>query len=138
MQDSRFKIVRRTSAYMAGGLFIALGIILFLAEFIAGKGHPSHFLGYVAAAVFLTWGMLLCLAVKLHDGGGVWSLVGVTLVALAIIFAAILLDIYLKDMRLISPVIDLSLVAAFWGGGCYCLVWGHMRHHRRKIHNDAS
>jgi hypothetical protein len=132
MQDFRVNTVKRVSAYIAGGLFIALGIMGFLVEFSEGKASSSIIAGYVMATVFVTWGTLLCSAVKLHYGGGVWSLVGITFVALATIRAAFLLDIYLRGRHLISPVIQFSLVAAFWGVGCYSLAWGHMRHHRKK------
>ena len=89
------------------------------------------------AAVFVIWGMLLCSAVWTY-GGGIYSLIGVTLVASAIIRAGFLLDIYLRGRHLISPVTNFALVASFWGVGCYCLVWGHMKHHRKGIHHDAA
>ncbi|MEJ0090983.1 MAG: hypothetical protein WDM80_14725 [Limisphaerales bacterium] len=124
--------MRRVSAYVAGSLFIALGIMGFIVEFSEGKSSSSIIAGYVMATMFFVWGVLLCSAVKLHYCGGVWSLVGITFVALAIIRAAFLLDIYLRGSHLIFSVLQFSLVAAFWGVGCYCLIWGHVRHHRKK------
>jgi hypothetical protein len=138
MQTLRFDKMRRVCAYIAGGLFMALGIMGFIVEFIEGNASSSIIGGYLMAAVFVTWGTLLCLAVWLRYGGGVCSLVGVTLVALAIIRAGFLSDVHIRGRHLISPVTDFSLVALFWVVGCYCLVWGHMSHHRKDVHHDAA
>ena len=129
----RLNLMRRISAYIVGGLFTTLGIMGFIVEFSEGKASSTIVAGYMMAIVFVIWGPLLCLAVCWHYGGGAWSFIGAILVGYAMIHGGFSLDVYLRGRHFISPIIDFSIIATFWGVGCYCLVWGHMRHHRKKI-----
>jgi len=120
------------------GFLVEMG---FSVESSSGKNSSSVVLGYVIGAVFVICGVLLCLAVRLHYGGGLWSFLGVAFVAAAILRAAFMLDVFLRGSHFLSsPFMFYSTVAAFWGIGCYCLVWGHMRHHRKKkySHHGAA
>jgi hypothetical protein len=138
MQNVRHNKVRRISAYIAGGFFIALGIMGFLVEISEGEKSSTIVAGYVMASVFVIWGTLLCLAVRFHYGGALWSAIGVILVTWAMIYSGFTLDSYLRGRHLTYPVRTFSLISIFWGVGCYCLVWGHMRHHRKMIDHDAA
>jgi peptidoglycan/LPS O-acetylase OafA/YrhL len=138
MQNSRSNKVRRVTAYVAGGLFIVLGLIGFLGQFNDGAASSSVIFGYVLATVFVIWGTLLCLAVRFHYCGGIWSLVGITLVALATIHAAFMYDVDLPRRPFISPIRGLLFIITCALMGCCCLVVGHMRHQKRRIDHDAA
>jgi hypothetical protein len=138
MQQSKLNLVRRISAYIAGGLLLALGVMGFIVEFNEGNKSSTIVAGYMMAAIFVIWGTLLCLAVARHYGGGAWSFFGAMLAGYAMIHTGFSLDVYLRGRHFISPIIDLSVVASSWGVGCYCLVWGHMRHHRKKTPTNTA
>ena len=136
MQDSKLKKVRHMTACIAGGALIFLGIMGFLIEISKGKPSSTNFYGYVLAAVFVACGVLTCVAVRSHYGGGLWSFFGLLFVAAATVRLVSVSQAYMQNRHLIyliSPVIFFSTTAAFWGVGCYCLAWGHMRHHRKKV-----
>jgi hypothetical protein len=137
-QRSRFIKAKRFTAYVAGGLVIILGLIGFLAQFNEGAASSSAIFGYVLAAVFVVWGTLLCLAVRFHYRGGVWSFVGITLVALATIQTAFMYDVDLPRKPFISLITGLSFVIVCALIGCCCLVVGHRGHQMDiTVHSTA-
>ena len=138
MQDSTLQKVRRGSSYVGGGALIALGILGLLVEFSGGKSS-SIFFGYVLGASLVICGGVICVATRAHYGGGLWSFCGLIFVAAATVRFAFVLDAHVGGRQLLSPGLFYSKIAALWGVGCYCLIWGHMRHHQKKksLHRDA-
>lgn len=132
MQDSTFKKRRPVWAYFVGGVLLALGILGLLVEFSRAAPSSTNFRGYVLAVEFLTCGLLIVGAVRSYYGGGLWSFLGVALVAVAVFRSAIALEVDLRGGHFRSPVIFYSTLAASWGIGFYCLAWGHIRHHRKE------
>jgi uncharacterized membrane protein HdeD (DUF308 family) len=132
MQDSTRKKAGPVSAYIIGGVLTFLGIVGLLVEF--GKGNPSsrNFYGHVLAAILVASGVLTCAATRLRYGGGLWSFVGLILVVAATARLAQDLQMHARGRDLAFPEMFYSTTAALWGAGCYCLVWGHMRHQRQK------
>jgi hypothetical protein len=123
---------RRTIGYTVGSLLFALGILGFVVEVSEGKASSTIFAGYMLAAVFLICGIFLLLAIWSHYGGGLYSFIGATLVALVMIHVGFTVDMYLRGRYYLSPFRAILPFAVMWVIGCYCLVFGHMRHHRKK------
>ena len=119
--------VRRITAYIFGSVLICLGVMGFLIEL--GKGMPSsrHFAGYVLAVVLVVCGVLTCIAVRLQYGGGLWSLLGLLLVAAGSARLAFGLQLVLQGGYAHSAVVFGSTTATLLGVGIYCLSWGHLR-----------
>lgn len=130
--DSTVRKVRRITAYVFGSVLFCLGVMGFLIEL--GKGMPSstHFSGYVVAVALVACGVLTCIAVRLHYGGGLWSLLGLLLLAAGTVRIAFTWQLEIRGRHLISPAVSNSTTAALCGAGFYCLSWGHFRRHREK------
>jgi hypothetical protein len=132
MQDSTRKKIGRVAAYVAGGLLNFFGIMGLAVESSKAKPSFTNFYGYVLAVTLFTCGILTLIAIRSHYGGGLWSFLGLLFVAETIGHLTWVSEVYLRGRHLISPVTFYSETAIFWAAGCYCLVWGHMRHHRKK------
>jgi len=128
---ARFQ-VGSVSAYVAGGALVFLGILGLLIEFSKATPSSTNFHGYVLGAVLIASGVLTGVAARFHYGGGLWSFIGLICVAAAIARVASAWQVYMQGRHFISPDFFYSMTAALWGVGCYCLVWGHIRHHRKK------
>ena len=124
-------MARRTIGYTVGSALVALGILGFMVEVSEGKISSGICSGYVLAVVYLTCGICLLLGVWSHYGGGFWSFLGATLVAVAIIFIGFAVDEYMRGK---FPVRAILPVAVLCGSGCYCLRRGHIRHRQKKGH----
>src|SRR5476649_163716 len=133
MQDSTRKKIGRIAAYVAGGTLIFIGIMGLAIESSKAKPSFTNFYGYVLAVMLFTCGILTLIAIRSYYGGGLWSFFGLLFVAVTIAHLTWLVEIYMQNRHLISPVTFYSETAIFWAAGCYGLVWGHMRHHRKKI-----
>jgi len=127
-----WKQSRHMVAYAAGGVLIFLGALGLLIEFSKVSPSSTNFYGYVLGTMLVASGALTCVAVRLNYGGGLWSFFGSLFVASAIVRVALAWQVYMQGRHFISPVVVNSITAGLWGVGCYCLVWGHMRHHRKK------
>lgn len=135
MPDATVRKVMRITAYVVGSVLFCLGVLGFLTEL--GKGMPSstHFSGYVLAVVLVACGVLTCIAARLHYGGGLWSLLGLLLVAVGTCNLVSIWQAEIQGRHLISPVVSYSTIAALCGVGFYCLCWGHIRRHGEKKRN---
>jgi hypothetical protein len=127
----------RLAAYAVGGLLVFLGVLGLLVEAGKGKLSPTNFNGYLLVTLFLVCGAMILLGVRSGYGGGAWSLVGVLLSAAATARLAVHMHALLQGRHLITPTISFFTTAALWGGGCYCLACGHLRHHRRMPNKPA-
>jgi glucose uptake protein GlcU len=123
---------RRTIGYAVGSLLFGLGILGFVVEVSEGKASSTICAGYMMSGVFLIAGTFLLLAVWSHYGGGIYSFIGATLIALVMMHIGFTMDKYLRGRYYLSPFTAILPVAIGWVIGCYCLVWGHMRHRRKK------
>ena len=132
MPNSTARKVRRVTAYVFGSVLICLGVMGFLTE--VGKGMPSsrHFAGYVLAVALVACGVLTCVAVRLHYGGGLWSLLGLLLAAAGSVRLVFVWQAALQGRYLGSPVVFDSTAGALCAVGFYCLSWGHLRRHGEK------
>ena len=133
MPVSTGRKVRRMTAYLFGSVLFCLGVMGLLIEL--GKGMPSskNFAGYVIAAVLVACGALTCIAVRLHYGGGLWSLLGLLFVAAGTVrLVSSTWQMELQGRHLISPDVPYATTAALCGVGFYCLCWGHFRRRREK------
>jgi hypothetical protein len=119
-------------SYAAGGILVFLGALGLLIEFHKASPSSTNFYGYVLGVVLIVSGALTCVAVRLNYGGGLWSFFGNLFVAAAIARVALAWQVYMQGRHFISPIVVHSITAGLWGVGCYCLAWGHMRHHRKK------
>jgi hypothetical protein len=127
-----WKQPRHMVTYAAGGVLIFLGALGLLIEFSKASPSSTNFYGCVLGTILIASGALTCVAVRLNYGGGLWSFFGSLFVAAAILRVAFAWQVYMQGGHFISPVVFHSITAGLWGVGCYCLVWGHMRHHRKK------
>ena len=132
MQDSTLRKVKSVSVYVAGGTLAFFGTMGSLIEFSEGRPSSTNFYGYAVAVVLIASGVLTCVAARSHYGGGLWSFFGLICVAAAIVRFASASQVYMRGRDLISPVVFFSTTAVLWGVGCYCLIWGHLRHQRQK------
>ena len=133
MQESTVRKVKRAIPYVAGGVLIFLGVMGLLIEFSKVMPSSTNFYGYVLWVVLIVSGILICIAAWSHYGGGLWSFFGLMFIAETIGHLTFLAQVYMQHRHLTSPVSFFSTTAAFWGVGSYCLVWGHMRHHQKKV-----
>ena len=137
MQDSKFTKIRRVSGYVAGGILLFLGVMGLLIESSKAKPSLTNCYGYVLAVVLILYGVLTCIGVRLHYGGGLWSFFGGLFVATAIVRVALALQVYMQGRHFTYPVFVHSITVGLWGVGCYCLAWGHMRRHRKTPSNKS-
>jgi hypothetical protein len=82
--------------------------------------------------MFVVNGVTTCVAARFRYGGGLRSFLGLLCITAAIARLAFAWQIDLQGRRLPSPAIFYTTTAFTWGLGCYCLIWGHMRHRRAK------
>jgi len=132
MPDPTACKVRRITAYLIGSVLICVGAMGFLIEL--GKGMPSsrNFIGYVDAVVLVAFGVLACIAVRLHYGGGYWSLLGLLLVVAGTLRIVAILQAEIRGSHWIIPAASYSTATSLCAVGLYCLSWGHLRRHRPK------
>jgi len=124
--------VKRVGAYLVGGTLVFLGLMGLLTELEQKKLSSTNFSGYVRSVVLIASGALTWVAARFHYGGGLWSLFGLICSAAAFARFVSALQVNVRGRHLSSPEFFYSTTALLWGVGCYCLIWGHMRHHRQK------
>ena len=132
MPDSTVRKVRRITAYLIGSVLFCLGVLGFLTELGNGMPSSTHFAGYVLAVVLGACGVFICIAVWLDYGGGLWSLLGLLLVASGTFRLVSIWQAEIQGRHLISPVVSYSTIAALCGVGFFCLSWGHIRRHGQR------
>jgi hypothetical protein len=132
MQQATFKKFQRGGAYLVGGLLLFLGVTGFFIQFKRGMLSSTNFQGYVLAIALTVSGGLTCGAVRVQYGGGLWSFVGVICSAIVIFRFANAIQIEMRGEFLVHPVDFFSKTAGLFGVGCYCLIWGHIRRHRKR------
>lgn len=115
-----------------------IGIIGLVLEFNKAMPSSVNFYRYTLAVLFLASGVLVFIAAQSNYGGGIWSFVGLICVAVAISRIAFTCQVYLQGLHLISPVVCYSLTIIYLGIGCFCLVWGQIRHQRKKISQQVN
>jgi hypothetical protein len=115
-----------------GGLLLFLGVMGFLIELKHSMPSSRNFQGYVLAAAFAAGGAATCGAARFHYWGGLWSFAGIVCVTGVIFRFANAIQIGVRGGFVVDPFDFYSKTAALWVVGCYCLIWGHMRRHRRK------
>jgi len=129
MPDSMVRKVRRITAYVFGSGLFCFGALGFLIQLGEGMPSSTHFAGYVLAVVLVACGVLTCIAVRLHYGGGLWSLLGLLSVAAGALRLVSIWQAEIQGRHLNSPVVSYSTIATLCGVGFYCLSWGHIRRH---------
>ncbi len=127
MRNTTIRKVRRTAAFVTGCVVSLFGVMGFFVELGKRASSSTHFSGYLTAVVLLSCGALICVAVRLNYGGGLWALTGLLLLAAGVSRLVSAWQAEAHGRFLISPVPFYTTTVGLCGCGVYCLSWGHLR-----------
>jgi hypothetical protein len=131
MKSSTFLLGQRIAVYAAGGLLIAFGLCALISEMLTKHSATAMVcFGYAFSGVMILYGITICVTTRFHYLGGFLTYLGVVMIGVALVFAAIMLDGYIQDNVVLTN--GYALAGFVFLLGCYCFVAGHIRHRRKQ------
>jgi hypothetical protein len=91
----------------------------------------------VFQVLFMVWGVLICAAAWFRYRGGLWSVAGAFLLGGALHNSALIVEVYMRDLQLDSPVSFCIRTALLGVAGGVLAVIGHIRHRRKTMPNKS-
>ncbi len=82
----------RAFAWLLGGALIAFGLMGFVVEISGGSKTPNHAMGFAIGVVSILLGVFACLSAHAWHRGGLWTMLGVLLLALGLLSAGFAVD----------------------------------------------
>ena len=119
-------------AYFFGVALIFFGILGLITGF--GKEEPSFhpLAGHVFDVSLTVCGLFACITTWMRYGGGFVSILGTLLVGGGLTTTTTILEANMRGEHFRNPATFYIKAAVFVGiGGCF-LVWGHIRHRKKK------